>query len=1237
MKARIDFADRVGDYVSRVYADEAERKSVIAGLKSAVNGRADDEEFLSSLMPKVQLVAESSLHFVHTPARIKLAAIVLSSDFQIRLPNIAIFDYVRLTSEGRLEGVLGPEVYNIGDILQKDPAYSETYLLLTDFCKSLGGEINLDDSIRIEHWLTFHGFNVPANVEHARTLMAFLEWQWSFEDDLGDYWDHINGHDVPSAVLTPSQCKEINALTATFVPVGKSLLDTLYRQATPSFVENVSRRNANETISKMVTHPAALELARKYIRALGWYGAQDEYVQDNELSQVLLTALILELNPNAADIKKRNHMGSFNIYSANETVDQPLLTVRERFERHLTVHHKLPPELAPLAAHLLLADLAPALLVKDVPFSVTVGSIPWITFCQAVMFVEFKSKGASRFMNYDQIMLFSDMDTLSPTLGQLQSLGGVGSIADWALVNGVITDDELATSSSDACAKALATFQQHLERLTLNSTVWRKIPPSRRETALIALRDAAPFCHVLESKILRHYTDKFATSYQMSMCDLHIEGDLTSEEWDRYKGTSIYFEYPHISKLPSNDSVFKENAREHLRQLNMAMMSNVKLVLAQIPESQRDIFDKHEVHFFTVRPSVAVKVYSSSGGLIGTGGGKVRLVETQANRDAATGRFGVVMYVEYGKDKYLCYEIFAMQGKCWRNDALGDFINRAGRINLPSRVDYKGNLHDPVPEPRYAEESLDLNSYTHGIEPRANMRSFAIMDKLGSLPPATVATERKSGIYQYFMSPSAERIAQYVITHRPLATEDEFVKAMTDLTERELVHKKTEEVVGYLVDLVVPFKKCIEDIESGDKNRIVDGVYGCTMDALGMIFTVFAISTKVLVVATRSASLAAKVTSLVKFGLKLTVSTFNPVDGLPTAGYQLSTTLLKGGMSLGKSGIKLVESATFQLRRVTGSARSVDLLQLANLPTISKGKWRPRGSIAEYVEVCSVTRNNSWYAVSRSGRPWGRKMLDFTGTPQTALPLANKSLPDSYTRDVVRQAMPMVDRKISSAIEILSKPESIIKTDVVMGLFFGTTPEMRDKLMAFLRTIRIDIAGWSISNFFLDPLKDKVQVVQVDTSVYEDWRRAAAGQKAHHQFLSINCAELNSRFSSAGFKIGEVADDLVHEMFRASTGRSEVASATVSLQGRKGLNVAPLLNLAAGYLAESSADSTVRYHSASRALENADTFAVTTALLHQFAVDEPMFARNLETIFDAVAVSANKPIVGEVWIELNTR
>lgn len=36
MKARIDFADRVGGYVSCVYADEAERKSVIAGLKCAV-------------------------------------------------------------------------------------------------------------------------------------------------------------------------------------------------------------------------------------------------------------------------------------------------------------------------------------------------------------------------------------------------------------------------------------------------------------------------------------------------------------------------------------------------------------------------------------------------------------------------------------------------------------------------------------------------------------------------------------------------------------------------------------------------------------------------------------------------------------------------------------------------------------------------------------------------------------------------------------------------------------------------------------------------------------------------------------------------------------------------------------------------------------------------------------------------------------------------------------------------
>jgi hypothetical protein len=150
----------------------------------------------------------------------------------------------------------------------------------------------------------------------------------------------------------------------------------------------------------------------------------------------------------------------------------------------------------------------------------------------AVALVEANYKGISRLMTYDEIMMFSQIDPVSEGLSQLQSMVCMGVIIDWGLINGVITQANLSISVEEAFSVSSEAYRSFVEQLATTTAIWATAPPTRLEAARQALNEAAPGCDFLEDRILRHNTDKFSTSYKMSMLDLHIEGELSSQEWD---------------------------------------------------------------------------------------------------------------------------------------------------------------------------------------------------------------------------------------------------------------------------------------------------------------------------------------------------------------------------------------------------------------------------------------------------------------------------------------------------------------------------------------------------------------------------------------------------------------------------------------------------------------------------------------------------------------------------------
>lgn len=1228
MKVRNNLSNSVvsvaSDNVLCANADEVERKALIVALKAACDNRLDKElveldEFF------IQLQSASSLGYAHKPVSKMLVEFLRSRNFR---------DRGAVTRNGDLLISVSGKWKSVEQTLQRDPMAVARLSNFVDAAKETGGVIRTYESASSAQWLCFHELKIPKNVEQVKHLLSFLEWKWPAPDHLDDYWEQITGHDGESVVLTPAQYKEIRTLTATFVPNNQSLLDMLYKNVRPALSDRVDWHNANEVIALLVGHSFAQELAKKYIDALKWWGAnENDAIDESDLAHVLLTAILLQLDPFFGKNSQRNCIGSYDIYEPRDAADRLLLIIREGLEDYLVNNEIVSRSLVPLASHLMLASIAPGFLVNSLPSNLVAGSIGWVTFSQAVSFVELNAKGASRFMTYEQVMKFADMDSISSSLGQLQGIAAIDAIIDWALINEVIFHEDLEASPTDATEAALSAYQTHVECMALGAKAFSAVPPNRKKLALAALEMAAPGCDFLEQKILRPET---FSSVRMSMLDLHIEGELTSGTWNWNNDGHIVDRYPRLSYLAPNQPIFEAAVHEHHATLHKALASNIKLAMAQMLSIDRDILQRSEITFFTVRLPVVELVASSvsSVGLIGVNNKGPQPKETQAKKDAATGRFAVIMLADDG-NQTLCYEMFSLLGECRRNNKLGELIQGGRKKNMPSRLEFKGGLNDYVhPVSPTHTVPIDLRSYTHGTKPRPNASCSVVIEKLGTLSAPTSIPDNKRSLYQYFVSPPVNSIAEFIVSHRPLATVGELNDAFTELTEREQTHKTTDAVVTYIVDLAVPFKKCIEDLVSGDKNRIVDGVYGCTMDAIGIFFTVLGAPSIILSIAAKTVSLTSRICSFVRFGLNLTVSTFNPIDGLPTAGYRASKALFKSNLQLGKSGTQLLEVTTSQLRRLTGKARSVDLLQVACLPHLGQGKWRPRGSVGDALNVCVLSKSNQWFAVNKFGRPWGRQLVDFDFKQAFSL---SSIRPANYTRQIIHQSLPIARQKIEGALSVLKIPLLNAKTNLAIGLFLGSTPKARDNFMTFLTAIRTDFGGTSASNFLLDSAKVDENIVELNQFKYGEWQKVVSAERENVEYMTINTHNFNDRFISTGFNYGEIADDLIHEMFRASLGSAGLVSAKAALQDNaEGLNVAALLNLAAGRLPKTEIRGAVEYHNSAEALVNADSYALLTALLSQFSSDITEYRTNFDIMNAAVKGNAGRTIDVEVLVNLNS-
>lgn len=1242
--------------------NRAEKEDFSRALEIVIHGAEDHQEVdLSSV--QIPHRSGSSFDDIYDPGRALLESLVNTPDFSMLSETLAIFDTesrLRVSAQGDLEVRRHTPWKSVKDEFRYFPNLEKSLSLIGEVAALAGGYIYFNDPVSVEQWLNFHQFDIPKTVGETKNLVGFLHLDLPVPSPIGNYWHALSNAENSPFSLSTAERERVLALTHQAFKHPHEILEELARPVIAGKPIEEVQAGADYLLDQILETERAIEWAREYHAVVGWYGSlEDQPVRKEHLQSLLLAAIILGFDSSAGQI--RNQIAGYDLYQPGN-VDRSPLEIRADLEDHLLRLNKGAGLATPLASLVLLAGIAPEFTVRDLPESLRLGTPAWVTLSQAVALAELNAPGSSRLMSYAQLLDFAALEPVTPELALLHSVVTVNPIINWAAINGVVSPDAQGNYVEHVLQEATSAFKHYIGDFDNVIGALSSPLPSRQALARAQLQKELPGCDFLDKKIFvqegKGFYGSRGSSLMMSMVDLHMSDELATGEWDR-RGTSVYTSFPQVTTLYPVSELLEPAFNAYYEQLETGVVANIKLALSQLPQLDRIALQAGEISFYTLRKPVATlhNMSGSSVGLVGVNTKPGQLKETQTDKDAATCRYAIVLCATY-QGQLRCYELFTLRGECRKNPALGRILVESGTIHSPSRVDFKGSMTDPTPAISPLLLPIDFNAYSQGIEPVAGVSSRAVIEKLGVLPAPLPLALSRSSPYQSFCSEPFKAIASFIFKHRPMASYEELYRNAEGRTELELEREKAERIGTFIIDLVVPFKKCIEDLSSDDKTRQAEGAVGCIIDGLALLGTVVGVAGKFASAAAKTASLTSRTAHLARIGAVATFSIFNPLDGTPRLLFGGARLLKKGLLRLSTQGAAALENATFQLHRLTGSARSYDLLKAVNRKDFGLGTWRPLGDAGEAVPIWAIRDRNQWFGLNlRTGEPWGPALKNFRITNDfVQVPGLHRVLPNSYARHVITKALPIASSKIDVAIDLLSKRIPDRDNTLVLKALFGSdSREVTEWYLDGLKVMKDDLKSISINNFMVDSSGTGDVMAGLYPDSYRAWQAATKADQVHEQFIVFYSNILNRYYRHMNYDDSGIADIVVHEISHGGPGTLDFFYAEKSLDKAVMLGdmeVSELLNLAKGgeYVAPSSRfagndvgvlrnptkNDLVPFIKEAPGVHNADSQALVTALLSQSVTHPSKFQTNIAQLRTALNRSANQRVTGPVRINLST-
>ena len=656
-----------------------------------------------------------------------------------RRERIAPSSHVLLEASGSVGAIdLDGNWKLLTDAVMNEPDLATLLPPLKKLAAKTGGDLRTNGLISLGQALTMYKVILPDTLPEARQTLRRLELSPPFPPGQDYYWRALKPLDdaQPSAwKLLALHRQPILTVNATFM-AGQAvpLFEYLGRAGLAGKSVADVRAEADFLMVRLLASPLAQQLGEALATALQWHGNRNG---------LILAALILSLDP-----QPQAHPTRLNYFDWHDADcwGEPVSFVRYQIEVSL---QGLSPLVAALAAHLVLCEKSPQLLVRDLPeITPYLSSQAWVLLRHRVAWMEQVVPGSSRLLNYEHTMTLANFTPENSWKAYLAGRHAKGPILDWAVANGVLAPK----TRHDALefTRALTALNGQRARLTSTLQAFAKPIVTLRQTALEDLRRVYPDNNLLETPVLMWLPEHSPfseegqfegvhTGPKYSFVDLHMAAslDITSNRWH---SSNKAIKYREMAKrfylLGQINGIFANAFNQKLEQLQAAYGESIRCGLADLTLPRREALEYGEVQFFTLsRPS------------------------SRADTPAEVGRLGILVYVTYYSDEHL-YEFFPRQ-----------------LLIRPRRdIDYAQLMHavkaaTPQPWMRF-----DWPAYAHGAKPAEIAATAPSTDLLISrlnrdLPAATdIPAQDALGrrVPRTFDSARSKALTRVIIEHHLL-------------------------------------------------------------------------------------------------------------------------------------------------------------------------------------------------------------------------------------------------------------------------------------------------------------------------------------------------------------------------------------------------------------------------------------------------------------------------------------
>ncbi|WP_157836074.1 hypothetical protein [Pseudomonas sp. H1h] len=913
-------------------AHQLERRAAAETIRTTLDAlkklkASDPYRYSTNLIDLKQLVVsiteESQFYASQLSAHIVLRQLVRQPPFTaiVRALNLTSDNWTLISEEGLIfqvyevekRGGIFLEFINITEQVRADASLKTDAELVAKNAFLTGAIVSSSNRVPLLNWLQFQQLSMPKTIDEAHNLIALLELTLPSAPTHGNYWGVCGETGETKLVIDDDDHSQIYQAIYKLLQRGDTrreplinyLTNALLKQETATFL----REYPEQSWTLLIETDEAKAFAQSCLDALDLpQPANASPISTEQRSRLLIAALMLDFSLGRAD--KNQSFVAHNIYTSSH-VHANAHEIRKALQQMLTRHGVNEPAV-PLATQLILAGLAPECLVRA-PAALQIGTPGWVMLRKSVLLAESIAPGLSRQISYEKLLELGAITPVSTQQEMLHDWANLQAIKDWATLNEVDPVNADVLPTQEIIKQAAIHYNAHIEAATTALDVIATPPVSRRKLAIAVLNETG--CPPLTQVELPR--DRRYKSQYYSVLDIYMTRNLLRlQEYDTRTGKSIYQKSPSLLALEPINTLYTIKVKEHFEKYKSAIATVSRLAMSRLPLEDRLAIEHGELAIYHVRNT---RPHAGSG-------------SNNPPRDAAnTGSFGVVILCRLGT-QISGYELFPLQGICRRNPELakaytqGRTLDRSGWYTVGPNGD-----DDPFKSLTFLNNAVvDMDEYFKGSEQRDEeeykttgvlLERFAELESLPDRPPYLRSP------LQSFHSERFNMIGEKVANHNPPTTYDQFYATGYDKTKLQERLDQNDNIVDTFLNIIIPFKQCIEGIVSGDRERHSETVFSCVMDLTAILF-VFAGAVGPFSKALASSS---KLLNLSKVGSRFLLSAFNPLDGVPTLAYGGAKLVGKGVMKLSHFGHFVTKAGAGQLRALTATTSgSYDLVRALN-------------------------------------------------------------------------------------------------------------------------------------------------------------------------------------------------------------------------------------------------------------------------------------------------------------------